>query len=217
MTLKPYLAEIAHSSGARAEDVRARIGSPMLAALLVAKIAVAAEEGITLVVTEDSHLDVPDVDAQALITIIGNLTDNSIDALRRSPSPREITVRLTDHGELRIEVSDTGPGVAHDAVNELFVDGYTTKPGRGTVGRGLGLALVHRIVKKAGGRIDVSPGPGARFVVVMPLPAAAAVATGQTHDPDVGRRRRLPRRAHPRRERRTHRWVHVRGRGPFRG
>jgi len=173
-----YLAEIAHSSGARAEDLRARIGSPMLAALLVAKIAVAAEEGITLVVTEDSHLDMPDADAQALITIIGNLTDNSIDALRGSPSPREITVRLTDHRELRIEVSDTGPGVAPNAVNELFVDGYTTKPGRGTVGRGLGLALVHRIVKRAGGRIDVSIGPGARFVVVMPLPDAAKVTTG---------------------------------------
>jgi two-component system CitB family sensor kinase len=173
-----YLAEIAHSSGARAEDLRARIGSPMLAALLVAKIAVAAEEGITLAVTEDSHLDVPDVDAQALITVVGNLTDNSIDALRGSPSPRTITVRLTDRDELRIEVADTGPGVAPAAVQDLFVDGYTTKPGRGAVGRGLGLALVHRIVKSAGGRIDVSTGPGARFVVTMPLPAPVEAAAG---------------------------------------
>jgi two-component system CitB family sensor kinase len=38
--------------------------------------------------------------------------------------------------------------------------------------RGLGLALVHRIVLRAGGRIHVSPGPGARFDVYLPVPAA---------------------------------------------
>jgi two-component system, CitB family, sensor kinase len=164
-----YLAEIANTSGARAEDVRAKVSSPMLAALLVAKIAVAAEEDIALEITDDTHLDVAEADAQRLITIIGNLIDNAIDALRGSEGARVITVRLTDHDVLRIEVSDTGPGVTADAVAELFVDGYTTKPARGTVGRGLGLALVHRIVKRADGHIDVSPGPGASFVVVMPL------------------------------------------------
>jgi two-component system CitB family sensor kinase len=164
-----YLAEITSSSRARAEDLRARISSPMLAALLVAKIAVAAEDGIRLEVSDDTSLDMQQDDGQALVTIVGNLIDNAIDALRGSPSPRTITVRLTDQQELRIEVSDNGPGVASDALADLFVDGYTTKPSRGTSGRGLGLALVHRIVKKAGGHIDVTAGPGAKFVVVMPL------------------------------------------------
>ncbi|MDP9118180.1 MAG: sensor histidine kinase [Actinomycetota bacterium] len=174
-----YLAEIAHSSGARAEDLRARIESPMLAALLVAKIAVAAEEDITLTVTQDSHLGMPEVGIPAIITVVGNLIDNSIDALRGTAGPRRIAVRLSDEQDLLIEVLDTGPGVAPDALNDLFVDGYTTKPRRGTVGRGLGLALVHRIVKRAGGSIDASTGPGARFTVVIPTRIPA----------DVGRRR----------------------------
>jgi two-component system CitB family sensor kinase len=130
---------------------------------------VAAEDGITLEVSDDTSLDMQEDDGQALVTIVGNLIDNAIDALRGGPSPRTITVRLTDHDELRIEVTDNGPGVASDALTDLFVDGYTTKPARGTLGRGLGLALVHRIVKKAGGHIDVTAGPGAKFVVVMPL------------------------------------------------
>jgi two-component system, CitB family, sensor kinase len=170
-----YLAEIVHSSEARAADLSARFASPLLVALLVAKTAVAEEDDITVSVTDDSQLDVPELDTHALITIVGNLVDNAIDVLRGSTGPRLITIRITDTTEVRIEVTDTGPGVASDAVNDLFVDGYTTKPARGTAGRGLGLALVHRIVKRAGGTIDVSAGPGARFVVSMPLATPARV------------------------------------------
>jgi two-component system CitB family sensor kinase len=171
-----YLAEIVHTSEARAADLGARICSPLLVALLVAKIAVAAEDDISVSVTEDSRVDTADVDIEALITVIGNLIDNAIEVLRGTTGPRRVTVRIVDHeDELTIEVVDTGPGVAPDAVDDLFVDGYTTKSSRGTTGRGLGLALVRRIVRRAGGTVEVSPGPGARFVVVLPLAAPLRV------------------------------------------
>ena len=57
-----YLAEISTGSAARAEDLRSRIAPTTVAALLLAKVAVAAEQGISLVITADSHLSQPDVD-----------------------------------------------------------------------------------------------------------------------------------------------------------
>jgi len=79
-------------------------------------------------------------------------------------------------------VTDNGPGVPKDAVRLIFQNGYTTKPtsngGRG----GLGLALVHRLVTRLHGSIDVSDGPGARFTVRLPqsrIEATKAAAHGE--------------------------------------
>ena len=63
---------------------------------------------------------------------------------------------------------DNGPGVP-DAVREsIFQDGFSTKPASGSLRRGLGLALVHRLVQRLGGRIEVGTGPGAVFRVCIP-------------------------------------------------
>ncbi|MCU1686169.1 MAG: hypothetical protein JWQ81_6908 [Amycolatopsis sp.] len=168
-----YLSELTHASLAPAEDLRARIGPPVLAALLVAKMAIASEQDVQLVVTPESHLDQPAVDVHALLTIVGNLVDNALDALGGQPQPRRVTVHLSDaDAGLRVLVTDTGPGVPAEAVEEVFVDGYSTKAPRGQLRRGLGLALVHRIVLRAGGSIEVSPGPGARFDVRLPVAGA---------------------------------------------
>ena len=48
------------------------------------------------------------------------------------------------------------------------MDGFSTKPGAGTLRRGLGLALVHRLVQRLHGPIEVSDGPGAVFTVTIP-------------------------------------------------
>jgi two-component system CitB family sensor kinase len=65
-------------------------------------------------------------------------------------------------------VTDNGPGVPDGA--PIFEDGYSTSPGRGTARRGLGLALVHRLVQRNRGSISVSQGPGAVFEVALPVP-----------------------------------------------
>jgi two-component system CitB family sensor kinase len=167
-----YLAEISTDSLAPAEELRSRIEPPVLAALLLAKITIAAENDTSLVVTPDSHLNAPNVDPQALITIIGNLVDNAIEALAGWTGPREITVTLTAEDDaVHITVSDNGPGVAPEHLADLFIDGYTTKSAGLGMRRGLGLALVHRIVRRAGGTVHVLPGPGARFEVRLPTPA----------------------------------------------
>ena len=155
---------------ASAEDLRARIAPPVLAALILAKLAVAAEREIDLVVTPTSHLDVDDSQAQTIMTIVGNLIDNAIDAVAPQSAPRTVTVQLHDEAEILIVVSDNGPGIPAETVDKIFVDGYSTKFPRGQASRGLGLALVQRLVRRLNGTISVTAEHGARFEVRMPLP-----------------------------------------------
>jgi two-component system CitB family sensor kinase len=179
---RQYLAEITRDHLVSAEDLRARVSPPVLAALLLAKLAVASERDVELVVTEDSHFDVPASYAHSVMTIVGNLIDNALDAVANQPSPRRVSAQLRDDDEVRIVVTDNGPGVSADVVDEIFTDGYSTKTPRGEMRRGIGLALVSRIVHRAGGSIDVVPGPGARFEVRLPLPSTA-LASSVTVDP----------------------------------
>ena len=176
-----YLGEISTSGLGQAEDLRSRIAPASVAALLLAKITVAAERGIELVVTDDSRLDHPGPDPQALPTIIGNLVDNALDAVAESSPPRQVWVRLA-YDDARdavvIEVTDSGSGVAPELSERVFQDGYTTKEAAGDLRRGLGLALVHRLVTRLGGSISVTGGPGATFSVVLPVEHEAAGATG---------------------------------------
>ena len=165
-----YLADISTRSLAQAEESRSRISPPAIAALLLAKIAIGTERGIDFDITADSRLDQPHATTRTMLTIIGNLVDNAFDALEGCPEPRRVTLELSEQaGELAIVVTDNGPGIAADAVDEIFQDGFTTKSARGQLRRGLGLALVHRLVLRAGGSIVVTPGPGARFEVRFPV------------------------------------------------
>jgi two-component system CitB family sensor kinase len=148
------------------------VAPPIVAALLLGKIPIAAEQGVVLRVTDDSHLDQPEIDPEALLTIIGNLVDNAIEALAGQPPRREITVRLDDTDGVHITVTDTGPGIPASDIGKVFLDGYTTKAPRDGIHRGLGLALVRRIVHRAGGTITATPGPGGRFDVRLPRPVS---------------------------------------------
>ncbi len=179
-----YLAEISSGSITAGEELRSRVAPPVVAALLLAKVSIAVEQDVELVVTADSHLDATADEAQTVLTVLGNLVDNAFEALAGSPDPRRVTVGLSDDSGLRIVVADTGPGVAPGVVDEIFQDGYSTKAPRAELRRGLGLALVHRLVHRAGGTISVTTGPGARFEVWLPRiaggpRAAAAHAGGQ--------------------------------------
>ncbi|GAB2963788.1 sensor histidine kinase [Amycolatopsis acidiphila] len=172
-----YLAEISHDSTAQAGDLRARISPPELAALLLAKVTIAAERGVRLTVSPDSHLDLPPVATSSLLSVLGNLIDNAVEAVSGGPEPRVVGVQLSDAGtELRMVVTDTGPGIPDEALRQIFVDGYSTKSARGGMRRGLGLALVHRLVHQAGGSIKVAPGPGACFDVRIPTAGPSAPA-----------------------------------------
>ncbi len=122
--------------------------------MLLAKTTIAAERSVTLALTDDSHLTADGLDTSSVLTIVGNLIDNAIDAAAAGPSPARVTVRLVSDESVRIEVSDTGIGVPEEVASEIFNDGFTTKPAEPDRQRGIGLALVHRLVRQSGGTID---------------------------------------------------------------
>lgn len=178
---RTFISGVADTSRSLGEGLRGRIEPPELAALILAKITVAAEQDVKLTVTDDSRLRQPFLGTEDLVTIVGNLLDNAVDAVLSQPAPREVTLQLDDSSGIFISVTDNGPGVPAESVDAVVRDGYTTKsdkPGKPKMRRGIGLALVARIVHRAGGTMDVFAGPGGRFEVWLPAPMPAARAEG---------------------------------------
>ncbi|WP_328922481.1 sensor histidine kinase [Streptomyces griseoaurantiacus] len=172
------------------DQVVAAVSEPVLAALLLGKAALANERGVELVVSEDSGIDdgllPPSLPARDLVTILGNLIDNAVDAAQGSVGARVTVTATTDESdhtdhtdgpELLLRVQDTGEGVDPAHAEAVFRRGWSTKPA-GPGGRGLGLALVRQTVQRHGGRLSVAraDGGGAEFEVRLPLPAARAKA-----------------------------------------
>jgi two-component system CitB family sensor kinase len=170
-----YALDVSRAGEGLAEAIRARIEPSEIAAMLLAKVTIAGERGVALTLTEDSRLLSTGLDAGAVLTIVGNLIDNAIDAAADGPSPAEVSVRLCSGDAVRIEVSDSGTGIPEELVGQIFTDGFTTKPTVRDRPRGIGLALVHRLVRSAGGTIEVDfPG---RTVFTVELPLAAGVVS----------------------------------------
>ncbi len=178
-----FVSRISDTSRSLGEGLRSRIEPPELAALLLAKITVAAEQDVTISVTDDSQLRQPFLETQALLTIVGNLLDNAVEILAEQPTPREVSIQLDDSSGIFICVTDNGPGVPAELVGTITADGFTTKEPRPGMRRGIGLALVSRIVHRAGGTMDVFPGPGGRFEIWLPEPhmeSETPVMTGKS-------------------------------------
>jgi two-component system, CitB family, sensor kinase len=167
---RSFVSTISDTSRSLGEGLRARLEPPELAALLFAKITVAAEQDVLVTVTDDSQLRQPFLETQALVTIIGNLLDNAVDAVATEPVPRQVSIHLDDSSGIFISVTDSGPGVPASKVHEVTTDGFTTKDSQPGMRRGIGLALVARIVHRSGGTMDVFRGPGGRFEVWIPAP-----------------------------------------------
>ncbi|MFF8724868.1 ATP-binding protein [Streptomyces sp. NPDC015171] len=159
------------------DQVVAAVSEPVLAALLLGKTAQANERGVELVVSPDSRLDdglLPErLSARDLVTILGNLIDNAVDAAQGTARARVTVTAYTTSAEVVLRVSDTGPGVDPAHAGLVFQRGFSTKPA-GPGGRGLGLALVRQAVARHEGTLTVAGSGedgegGAVFEVRLPL------------------------------------------------
>ena len=117
-------------------------------------------------------------DPELLHRAISNLVLNAIEAM---PQGGTLTLRTSaDSATARIEVSDTGSGLAPEESARLFTPYFTSKPH----GTGLGLAIVQSIVSDHGGRISVNsePGKGTTFIIELSVnhEVQSAASSGQT-------------------------------------
>jgi len=154
---------------------------PELAALLLVKASHARELGMTVSIAGSEPLpaalrsDAATTLRADLLTVAGNLIDNALEACTAG---NRIELAFAVEGDrLRLSVDDDGSGIAPDQYERVFEEGVSTKSGAEaddeTVSRrrGIGLALVRRIVVRAGGSASVGRSPlgGARFTVELPL------------------------------------------------
>jgi sensor histidine kinase regulating citrate/malate metabolism len=117
--------------------------------------------------------------AQDLVTVVGNLVDNALDAAAGGEAPRRVHLSVTSTATaVTIEVADSGPGVDPDAVTDILRHGYSTKE-PGTFGRGLGLALVRQTVNRLGGSLSIGRRDGAVFTVTLPWQPVQSPAAGE--------------------------------------
>jgi two-component system, CitB family, sensor kinase len=150
------------------------VRDPVLAALLLDKAWSAAERDIAFTVVDESTGPFA-VEPDDLVSLVGNLVDNALDAAD-GVSEALVEVRLADG---LVEVADNGPGIAPDAVEDVFAHGFSTKPAAPDRPRGIGLALVARIVRRLGGSIAVSGrSPGTVFRLTLPVRDRSRTGSG---------------------------------------
>jgi signal transduction histidine kinase len=129
----------------------------------------AQEAGVVISVTYPQRLPTVHLDAQLIERALANLLDN---ALRVTPRGGHIEVGVTAHqAEIRLAVSDTGPGVSEQDRQRVFDRFYQSTAHRDLRGSaGLGLAIVRRVAELHGGRtgVDSLQGQGATFWMTLP-------------------------------------------------
>ena len=139
-------------------------------------LAALAGAAITLTVDVQGGAKPVTLTGEELTRVLVNLVKNATEAM---PGGGRIQLRLTENeSNLVLSVEDSGPGIPEEALETIFLSGWSTR--EKAVGkngswpaahRGLGLAITRSIVESAGGRIYASncPGGGAAFCIELPV------------------------------------------------
>lgn len=165
-----FVGEVVGDHRATAEQVTEKIKDPLLAALLVGKATVAAERAVALWISDRTWLPDRLIDPRGIVTVVGNLVDNALDAVAGRPHAR-VEVELRAEGRTAVlRVRDTGPGIPAEHRELVFTEGWSTKKPPAHGKRGIGLSLVRRLAERQGGSATVTEaaGGGAEFTVVLP-------------------------------------------------
>jgi len=125
---------------------------------------------------------------QVFLNLIVNAAQ-AIPAGRANLHQIRVATSVTGDGRVRVDVSDTGSGMAPEIVERIFTPFFTTKPIG--VGTGLGLAICHQLVTAVGGEIlvDTEVGKGTTFSVLLPTLAGAVRKVTEPPPVTASRRR----------------------------
>ncbi len=151
--LDEYVRTIANNFQDEVGLVIKHIKDPIISGFFLGKMSFAREQQSEIILTKDSYLPILNNSEMVdhVVTILGNLLDNAIDAVAGSEL-RQITVTLVyEDAAIFIEVEDTGIGIENEKINQLFTKGFSTKGGN----RGFGLFLIQQKLEKLNGDIEV--------------------------------------------------------------
>jgi signal transduction histidine kinase len=148
-----------------------------------------AEKPLAVDIEIDEHLGLVWTDTLRLRQVLYNYLSN---AWKFTPEGGHLTVRAAPCGEhrFRVEVEDTGPGIAEEDLARLFTE-FTQLPSavrRQYPGTGLGLALTKRIVEAQGGQVGARSevGRGSTFFAELPDPGMRGEAVPPAGIPAPG-------------------------------
>lgn len=170
LELIDYLEEIIGNQQAESKLVSQYIKDPIIAGFLNSKFSRARELNVTLTFNIDGVLAlITDTSVtHSLVTILGNLIDNGLDAVQFLDD-KQIKVSLViDNTNFEIEINDNGEGISENDIQYIFQKGYSTKGDN----RGFGLYLVLASIDELDGHIqlcDSDNKKGTCFKVLLPL------------------------------------------------
>lgn len=120
-------------------------------------------EGVDIVVDVSPESLQISVDRALLDQVLVNLLKNALDAVRDTESPRIGLGGGLEFGRILIAVSDNGPGIDADSIDQVFVPFFTTKRD----GSGIGLSLCRQIMTAHGGDIAIDSGDSGTTVKLV--------------------------------------------------
>jgi signal transduction histidine kinase len=127
----------------------------------------AEECGIETKIVQDGPIPKVLADRESLRSVFTNLVINAVEAIDGAAGTVAIKLSNADQNSVKVEVSDTGCGIAAEDIAKVFEPYFSTKD----TGTGLGLAIVKKAVDDHGGTISVASkqGGGTTFTIILPV------------------------------------------------
>ena len=162
-----FINVIATSKKNIATIISDKIKDVAIAALILSKYSKCEEARISLAIDENSKITkLPEyMNSQELVSVIGNLIENSIDAVENDGTG-EIYVKIyEEENKLRIITKDNGSGIPENIRDSIYEMGITSKDG----GRGFGMYIVKKIIDEAKGNIEFKVNGGTEWNISIPM------------------------------------------------
>jgi PAS domain S-box-containing protein len=141
-------------------------------------------QNITVEKDLQSSLPLVMADSQQLNHMLMNIILNAVQAMEEKGRLTVKSYLVAENDKVRIEITDTGPGIPEDIVSHIFEPFFTTKEeGEGT---GLGLSLAYSIVENHGGNIGVKSKPEEGTTFIIDLPHTAKRSKGDESGDETG-------------------------------
>lgn len=125
------------------------------------------ERGIETKVVQEGAVARILADRESLRSVLTNLVINAVEAIDGEGGSVSINLSQADEEFIKVQISDTGSGIAADDISKIFEPYFSTKD----TGTGLGLAIVKKAIDDHGGTINVASkqGSGTTFTITLPV------------------------------------------------